>query len=220
LKASAGLVFGGAVLLLATGLTPDEETLGTRITHAMFQSVTARTAGFNSVNVGLLPVPSLLILIGLMYIGGSPGSCAGGIKTSTAAVWLARVRARLAGRVDVTLGGRRIPQDVVRRAALVISVATIWNLVGVFILSIGEAPHSGARLEQLIFEQISAFGTVGLSTNIASPVSLSSLFGVVGKLWIALTMYVGRVGPLTLAMAVIPPPRALYEYPTERVMIG
>jgi trk system potassium uptake protein TrkH len=220
LKVTAGLVLGGALLLLLTGLTPAENTLGSRITHALFQSVTARTAGFNSLNVGLLPLPSLLILIGLMYVGGSPGSCAGGIKTTTAAVWVARVRAQLAGRQDVTLGGRRLPLDVVRRAALVIAVAALWNLVGIFVLSACEAPHSGARLEQLIFEQISAFGTVGLSANAASPVSLSGLFSPFGKLWIAATMFVGRIGPLTLAMAVMPAPRALYEYPTERVMVG
>ncbi len=220
LKATAGLILGGAVLLLLSGLTPDEQAPGSRITNALFQSVTARTAGFNTLSIGCLPLSSLLILIALMYVGGAPGSCAGGIKTPTAAVWVARVRARLIGRDEVTLGGRRIPQDVVRRAALVISVATIWNLAGVFILSIVEAPHCGAGLEQLVFEQISAFGTVGLSTNTASPVSLSGLFGPLGKLWVAATMFVGRLGPLTLAMAVIPAARKPYEYPTERVLIG
>jgi trk system potassium uptake protein TrkH len=220
LKMSTLLVIGGAAVLIFTGLTAAEESLGARVWHALFQSVTARTAGFNTVDIGALPLPSLLILVGLMFVGGSPGSCAGGIKTTSAAVWLARVRARLAGRDDVTLERRRVPHDVVRRAALLLSVATLWNLAGVMILSLCAGGPAGLRLEQLIFEQISAFGTVGLSANPGTAISLSGTFSAVGKLWIILTMFVGRLGPLTIALAVIPRPRAAYEYPTERVMIG
>lgn len=220
LKASVVLTFGGALLLMLTGLTAGENTWGARLTHALFQSVTARTAGFNSLDIGALPVPSLLILIALMFIGGSPGSCAGGIKTTTATVWAARVRARLSGRSDVTIGERRVPHDVVRRAALVISIAALWNLAGVFLLATTEIHPGGPRLEQLMFEQISAFGTVGLSANAGAAVSLSGTFTAIGKLWIIATMFVGRVGPLTLALAVIPTPRPLYDYPAERVMIG
>jgi trk system potassium uptake protein TrkH len=220
LKMSTLLIFGGAAVLVFTGLTAAEESLGARVWHALFQSVTARTAGFNTVDIGALPLPSLLILIGLMFVGGSPGSCAGGIKTTSAAVWLARVRARLTGREDVTLERRRVPHDIVRRAALVLSVATLWNLAGAMILSLCAGGPAGVRLEQLIFEQISAFGTVGLSANPGTAVSLSGTFSAVGKLWIILTMFVGRLGPLTIALAVIPRPRAAYEYPIERVMIG
>ncbi len=220
LKVSAVLVFGGALTLMFTGLTTTEDSLGKQAIHAMFQSVTARTAGFNSLDIGALPVPSLLILIGLMFIGGSPGSCAGGIKTTSAAVWFARVRSRLLGHEEVTIGRRRLPADVVNRAALVLAVATIWNVAGVFVLASSEGGHAGLRLEQLIFEQISAFGTVGLSANPGEVTSVSALFSTLGKLWIVATMFVGRVGPLTLALAVIPVPRTLFEYPSERVMIG
>ena len=213
LKVSAGLVFGGALLLLVTGLDT-ARPLGSSVIHALFQSVTARTAGFNSVEIGLLPVPSLLVLIGLMFVGGSPGSCAGGIKTTCAAVWVAHVRARLSGQEEATLGRRRLPRDTVRRAAHVLSLAALWNLLGVFLLTITEQGHPAARLEALIFEQISAFGTVGLSADLTPTLS------VLGKLWIVATMFVGRVGPLTLAIAVITPPRMLYKHPTERVMIG
>jgi trk system potassium uptake protein TrkH len=214
LRVSAILIVGGAAALSLTGLTHDEDTWPEQLIHALFQSVTARTAGFNSVNIVGLPSASLLILVLLMYIGGSPGSCAGGIKTTSAAVWVARVRARLLSREDVTLLDRRIPRDVVRRSALVISVATIWNLVGVFLLTITEGGHDGVRLDHLIFEQISAFGTVGLSANVTP--TLSEL----GRLWITLTMFIGRVGPLTVALVVIAAPRTSHHLPNERLMIG
>jgi len=218
-KVSVGLVLGGALLLMLTGLTPTEKRWTEKAFHALFQSVSARTAGFNTLDIGRLPLPSMLVLIGLIFIGGSPGSCAGGIKTTTATVWFARVRARLTGREDVVVGQRRLPFDTVQRATLVLSLAVIWNAAGVFVLAMSEG-HSGVRLEQLVFEQISAFATCGLSANPGASVSLSGAFTVLGKLWVTVTMLVGRVGPLTLAIAVIPTPRKLFEYPSERVMIG
>ena len=208
-----------AAALLLTGLTPTENTWRLRVVHALFQSVTARTAGFNTVDIGALPLPSLLILIGLMFIGGSPGSCAGGIKTTTAAVWSARVRSRLTGREGVRLFERHIPPGLVRRAALLLAIAGLWNMGGVLVLSMVEQSKA-FRLEQLAFEQISAFATVGLSAHPGSPVSLSASFSDWGKLSIVFTMFMGRVGPLTLAVAVLPRARTLYRYPTERVMIG
>jgi trk system potassium uptake protein TrkH len=220
LQMTALLVLGGAAVLMLTGLTATERTLWERFEHAMFQSVSARTAGFNSLDVGRLPLSSLLILTGLMFIGGSPGSCAGGIKTSTTAVWLARVKAHILGREDVVIAGRRLPTDVVRRATFVLATAGLWNLIGVMILALLEGDRAGMRFEQLVFEQISAFGTVGLSANPGSTISVSGLFAAPAKLWIAATMFFGRVGPLTMALAVVPVPRSLYKYPTEKVMIG
>lgn len=214
LAASGFLVFGGALALLLTGLTPNEDTFGTRVVNAMFQSVTARTAGYNTIDIGALPLPSLLVLLGLMFIGGSPGSCAGGIKTTTATVWFAQVMSRLTGRPHVTIASRRVSPDVVRRAALVLAVAALWNAAGMMILATTEGNRPGVRLEQMIFEQISAFGTVGLTANFTP--TLSSL----GKLWIIATMFVGRLGPLTIAFAMLTRPRVPYEYPVERVMIG
>jgi trk system potassium uptake protein TrkH len=215
LLASAVLIGAGAAALLLTGLTSNERTVGDRLLGALFQSVTARTAGFNTVDIAALSVPSLMILIMLMFIGGSPGSCAGGIKTTSFCVWLARIRARLAGREDVTLADRRIPHEVVRRAALVIALATLWNVAGIMILALTEPVGGTLRLEQIIFEQISAFGTVGLSTGITPHLS------ALGKLWIIASMFAGRLGPLTIALAVIRSqsvPR--FTYPDDRVMIG
>lgn len=215
LTASAVLIFGGALALILLGLTADEETWGETIWHALFQSVTARTAGFNSVDVSLLPVPSLLILIGLMYVGGSPGSCAGGVKTTSVAVWAARVVNQLLRNDRVHLGGRRIEDDILRRASLVMGLATGWITVGVMILAITEDVGNTARFEELIFEQVSAFGTVGLSTGLTPKLSTA------GKLWIMASMFVGRLGPLTVALAVVTQRRRVpVDYPREPVMIG
>jgi trk system potassium uptake protein TrkH len=212
---SATLIAVGTCGLMLTGLTSSEDTAGSYLLNTLFQSVTARTAGFNTVDIGRLPVPSLLLLMALMFIGGSPASCAGGIKTTSLCVWLARVRARLTGRADVTLAGRRIPQDVVRRAALVIAVAALWNVVGIMILASTEDVGGPTRLEDVVFEQVSAFGTVGLSTGITPDLS------VVGRLWIIASMFVGRLGPLTIALAVLRAHRPRpFAYPDERVMIG
>jgi trk system potassium uptake protein TrkH len=198
-----------------TGPSPGTRAAGFPLLDALFQSVSSRTAGFNTVDIAALSVPSLMILVPLMFIGGSPGSCAGGIKTTSLCVWLARVRARLSGQRDVALWDRRVPQDVVRRAALVAALAVLWNSMGVMVLAMSENVGSGIRFEQIIFEQVSAFGTVGLSTGITSGLS------AVGKLWIVASMFAGRLGPLTVALAVLQAQRSpRVAYPEERVLIG
>ncbi len=215
LRTSAALIVFGMVALAFTGVSSEQQSIPARILHALFQSVSARTAGFNSVDIGALPVTSLMILVFLMFVGGSPGSCAGGIKTTSFAVWMAGVWAQMTGRTSATLLYRRLPEDVLRRAAQVLALAVLWNGAGVFILSLSEPIGPGLRLEQLIFEQVSAFGTVGLSSGITPRLSAA------GKLWIIATMFVGRVGPLTLTLAVLASAgRARFEYPYERVMIG
>lgn len=214
---SAMLIVGGAVLLLATGVNPGDaaHSLPRQVIDALFQSVTARTAGFNTVDIAQLPVPSLMILIPLMFIGGSPGSCAGGIKTTSAAVWAGGVFARLSGQEDVTLIDRRVPEDIVRRARLVVALSALWNGIGVFLLAIIEGVGPEFHLQDLIFEQVSAFCTVGLSTGVTPTLS------TVGRLWIIATMFAGRLGPLTVALVVIRPQgRSRFEYTRERVMIG
>jgi trk system potassium uptake protein TrkH len=213
-RVSAGLIVVGTVLLLLTGLATGVGHGEESLTHALFQSISARTAGFNTVDMGALPTAPLLILIVLMFIGGSPGSCAGGVKTTTVAVWLARVWTRTRGREGVSLWGRELPHDVVRRAALVLALASIWNAVGILVLTITEQGHPNLRFEHVIFEQVSAFATVGLSAGLTSELS------VLGKLWIIASMFVGRVGPLTMALAVLTSPRESYRYPEERVMVG
>jgi trk system potassium uptake protein TrkH len=214
LVTSGLLVVSGAVLLLVFGLTSGEARWGIRVVNALFQSVTARTAGFNTVSIGSLPVASLLLIVLLMFIGGSPGSCAGGIKTTTFALWLGKLRSLLRGGISPRLWGRNISSDIAGRASVIIGLAVLWNLVGVLLLSATEGGAPGRGLHDVLFEQISAFGTVGLSTGLTT--GLSS----VGKLWIIATMFVGRLGPLTLGFLAFNPGTRGVRYPEGRVMVG
>ncbi len=211
---TASLIVGGAIGLMVLGLTPGVHTTGSKLAAALFQSVTARTAGFNTVNVGNLPDASLILLVVLMFIGGSPGSCAGGIKTTSFAVWLARFRSRVMGEEDVHIMGRRIPKDILRRTTVLISLSLLWNGLGIMLLMVFESHVPGVRLRDVVFEQISAFGTVGLSTGLTP--SLTAF----GRIWIIVTMFVGRLGPLTMAMWIFRQKKVQVRYPAGRVMIG
>ena len=213
-RTSLGLIVGGAVVMLLFGMTGGETSWAERMEAALFQSVTARTAGFNSIDIAALPIASLLTLTGLMFIGGSPASCAGGIKTSTLAVMFARIRGYVTGEDEARLMGRRIGRPIIRSAGLLLVLAVAWNFIGVLLLSHLEQGRTGIELQDLLFEQISAFGTVGLSTDTTAGLSAA------GKLWIIATMYVGRLGPLTLASLAIYRRAANVSYPEGRVMIG
>jgi trk system potassium uptake protein TrkH len=201
------LIAVGAVLLLLTGS-------GGGMPEALFQSITARTAGFNTVGIGALPAASLLVLSLLMFVGGSPASCAGGIKTTTAAVWLARLVALVRGRTDVTILGRRIPRDLLRRVSRLVGLAVVWNLAGLLLLLTVGRTEKPPTLSEAVFEQVSAFGTVGLSTGLTGELS------VAGRLWIVLTMFVGRLGPLTVATWAVRSGRPRIRHAEARVLIG
>ena len=211
---SAVLIGGGAVAIFIVGLGDRSDAGVQRVVNALFQSVSARTAGFNTVDLAGAPIAALLFLVLLMFIGGSPASCAGGIKTTSAAVYLAEVRARLKGNREVVLFGRRLSHEVIAKVTLVIGLAVLWNMIGCMFLSLSEAGRPGVRFEALVFEQISAFGTVGLSTGITPQLSTAA------KVWIILTMFIGRVGPLTAALALLPRDPGGVRYPEERIMIG
>jgi len=213
LQVSGVLVFGGAILLLTFGLTSAEVSWIDRLFHSLFQSVTARTAGFNSIDIGQLPSASLFILIMLMFIGGSPASCAGGVKTTAFAIWLAGLRASLYGERDVRLLDRALPQYLVNRAEFLLALAIFWNILGILLLLSTQTDLAVKPLD-LIFEQISAFGTVGLSTGVTP-----KLTGF-GKLWIIATMFVGRLGPLTAVLWIFPRSDVRVAYPKGTVMIG
>ncbi len=215
LRTSLALIVGGAVLMLLFGMTGGERTWGERIEGALFQSISARTCGFNTIDVGALPVASLLILTALMFIGGSPASCAGGVKTSSLAVMFARIRSYVSGEDEARLLGRTLNRDLIRSAGLLFALAVGWNLIGLFVLAHFEQGRPGVELQHLLFEQISAFGTVGLSTN-----TTTAGLGVAGKLWIIATMYVGRLGPLTLASLAIYRRTSRITFPEGKVMIG
>ena len=207
------LIIGGAILLLIFGLTSDESSWDAKLVNSLFQSVTARTAGFNTVDIGKLPSTSIFLLIILMFIGGSPGSCAGGVKTSSIAIYCARLVAGLRGQRDVQLGDRRLPHELVSKTDLLMGLAVFWNIIGIIILMTSESTLKVDSLA-LIFEQVSAFGTVGLSTGITPNLSTH------GKLWLIATMFVGRLGPLTIAFWMIPKTNVRARYPKGTVMIG
>jgi trk system potassium uptake protein len=185
--------------------------LGGKLLAALFQSVTPRTAGFNTVPFdGLKPI-TLFIVTVLMFIGASPGGTGGGVKTSTVAVLFLTLRHLTAGRSEVEVRDRSIPRDTVyRAAAIVIGAGTVLALVFAVLLVSEQLPFLN-----LLFEAVSAFGTVGLSTGV------TPLLSVPGKLSIILLMYVGRLGPLTLALAMRARlTRLSVQYPQARVIVG
>jgi trk system potassium uptake protein len=214
LRVTLILLLGGCLGLLALGLTAGEPGWSAKVMHALFQSVTARTAGFNTVDIGLLPLASLWLLMLLMFIGGSPGSCAGGVKTTALAISLAEFKARLFGEDQVVLGERRVPQPIVWRTMILLRLALAWNVLGVLLLLFTEAGRPGLGLHEVVFEQVSAFATVGLSTGLTGELSTW------GRLWITASMFVGRIGPLTIALGLAPAKPLHVTYPEARVMIG
>ena len=183
-----------------------------RTLNALFLSVSARTAGFNSVPMGALATPTLLLLMVLMFIGAAPSSTGGGIKTSTFAIVVLDVVRTFRGRADVEIRGRRIPPGLVDRAMVLALVSAGLVIVCIFLLTVLEP---GIPIQKLAFEIVSAFGTVGLSTGITAELSPA------GKIVIMILMFVGRLGPMTLVWAMgTETAKARYHYPTEGVNIG
>jgi trk system potassium uptake protein TrkH len=191
-----------------------------KILISVFQSVTARTAGFNTVDFSLLANATLFFFIILMFIGASPGSCGGGVKTTTAATFFALVRSRLRGETDVMIMHRTIPKETVAKAvAVVISSGLVITIMVVVLLvtQLGGVSHLESRgmFLEYLFEAVSAFGTVGLSMGKTSGLDAT------GKLVIIVLMFVGRLGPLTLAFSIRPRQMpANLKYSEENVMIG
>jgi trk system potassium uptake protein TrkH len=193
---------------------PKTNSIVDMITGALFQSVTARTAGFNTVDISTLSPSSKFILILLMFIGGSPGSTAGGIKTVTLAVVVMTAVAALRRRHEVEMFRRSVRIVVVGRAITVtlLFVAVLFSVT--LTLSITENSN-GFSMSDIMFEAGSALGTVGLTTGI------TPFLTTAGKLIIIATMLVGRLGPLTLLAALtfnLKPVR--FDYPDEAVIVG
>jgi trk system potassium uptake protein TrkH len=211
---TAILIFGGALifLLLEWNYTLTGMNFVDKLINAWFASITPRTAGFNSVNTTDMAPASRFITMLLMFIGGSPGSTAGGIKTTTFGIVIFTIFCVLKGREDTELFGKRLSKGTVYKAVAVFSIGLSLVLFDVIILSITE---SGTSLELIMYEVFSAFGTVGLTLGITP--GLTS----VGKVVILTTMYLGRVGPMTvmLALANIKAPAAI-KYPEDHLLIG
>ncbi len=190
------------------GLPPGEQLLA-----SLFQSVSARTAGFNTVDFAALAPATLLGVIALMFVGGSPGSCAGGIKTTTAATMLLALRAQLTGRRYVNVFGRTISRRTVAIAFAATTAALIAANAGLFALLLIE-PEAQRRFGDYAFEAMSALGTVGLSTGVTPTLAPAS------RVVIVALMFLGRVGPLTLAAVLAGRRVDDWQHPGEAVMIG
>lgn len=194
--------------------------LGEGILVSYFQSVTARTAGFNTVDFAILSPEALFFIIMLMFIGASPGSTGGGVKTSTLGVLVALSKNRYLGRDEVSLFKRTIPKDVVGRAISIMIISLVVVILFVMLLLIVEKGEMGyldrrAHFLSILFETVSAFGTVGLSTGVTAGLT------VTGKLLVSLLMFIGRLGPLTIALAVgRRMAEGRFSYSEERVMTG
>jgi trk system potassium uptake protein TrkH len=164
-----------------------------KLIASAFQSVSFRTAGFNTVDMAALSRPMVLIACLLMFIGASPGSTAGGVKTTTVAVLFMSIRASLMGHAHVEMSRRTIPSAVVTRAVSIVIMAGAVLAVGLTALLMTQ-PH--LAFEPLLFETVSALGTVGLSMGVTPQLT------ALGKLTLVCLMFVGRLGPLTVALAV------------------
>lgn len=211
LATSALLLIGGAGAFAALELQGVLSTVsaGDGVLASFFTSVSARTAGFSTIDLASLDGATMLVLMGLMFVGGSPGSCAGGIKTTTFAVVVATMRAELVGR-DPQIGGREISAGTIRRAIAVISLSAAIVFVCTLALSVSE----DLPFLAVAFESVSAFATVGLSTGITPQL------GATAKLILVLTMFIGRVGPLTIALAVSRRRPVRYRLAQEDLHIG
>lgn len=212
------LITTGALLLLGwLGLR-----WGAHLTsvQALFLSVVSRTSGFSIQDTGLLPLGAQFLLILLMFVGASPGGTGGGIKTTTFAVVILALWGMIRGRDRVVVFGREIPQDTVRNA-MVITISMALVVIGISFLIITFEAGSYV-LSGVMLEVTSALGTVGLSVGDGGgTVNLSARFSTMGKLLIILTMFIGRLGPLTLGVATVTKAAlAQMTYPEGRVSVG
>jgi potassium uptake TrkH family protein len=212
--ASLLLIFGGGLIFYflekentLAGLMPLEAVI-----TALFQSVTARTAGFNTVDMSAMTNATYVMFIFLMFVGASSGGTGGGIKTSTFFVMLLAGYSTIRGKKVLHFRGKTIPQDLLNKAYSLLIFGATWILFTVFCLSISE---TGKDIMFIVFETVSAFGTVGVSAGLTA--SLTPF----GKVMIIITMFIGRIGLLTLAFALSSPVVSNnYKYPNTHMMIG
>ncbi|WP_240547901.1 TrkH family potassium uptake protein [Paenibacillus lignilyticus] len=185
-----------------------------RFWASYFQGVVPRTAGFNSIDVTIMMPASQFFMIFLMFVGGSSGSTAGGIKTNTFAVLVLSVITIVSGREDFQIYKKRIATSLILRSLAVIIISLGVVLTSTFLLTITEHRLNKDFLE-ILFEATSAFGTVGMSMGLTSELTSA------GKIVIITTMFIGRLGPLTLAYSLArTESKQLYRYPEEKIMIG
>lgn len=214
---TAILIFGGMILFYLFEFRNPETLGGMKFTDqlmaALFQSVTTRTAGFYTIHQGALTSPSVLVSLVLMFIGGSPMGTAGGVKTTTVAMLVLTVVAVMKGRKSTEMFDRRVASESLRTALSVVLVAFGIALISSTLLFLTD----GFAFDDTLYEVISAVATVGLSRGITADLSL------LGKLVIIVTMYIGRIGPITLVFLFFTGkhgrPEGI-ELPEKKIMIG
>ena len=213
------LIAGGTMVfyLMESSGTMKEYNEPQKWTNAFFQSVTTRTAGFNTISQGELSLPSRIFTLFLMFTGGAPGSIAGGVKVTTMLIVLSVIFRGTFKEGTLNFGKRQIPAETVRNAHLFILRAVMLVACGSFALSISEIffARQDWLFMDLLFEIFSGFGTVGLSTGVTSTLS------VAGKIIVIIVMFAGRVGLISVTLTQSPENlRHNIEYVSEKVMIG
>jgi len=213
LYTSIALVLLGAVFFMF--LENDNALQGQNFLQSMVTSIfqsQARTSGFSTVNIGALTTPMLLILIFLMFIGGSSGSTGGGIRTSTFVLLILSAYSTIKGKKHLELAHRSINYELLNKAFTIFLFTILGIFIGTFILTLTD---SNISILNLFFEQVSAYCTVGLSTGITSNLSVG------GKIVIMLSMFIGRIGTLTIAFALSKKTLTTqYKYPDAHMMVG
>lgn len=222
LVATGVLIAGGAVLFFVfeNGRILKDLPWQNRVLASLFQSITPRTAGFNTVDIGKLANETILLMITLMFIGASPGSTGGGVKTTSASLLFLIMWSRLRGREEVNIFNRTIPRELLQRTISIIlaSSLSVCFIMSVLLLSADHSgPPEGSRhfFVEYIFETVSAFATVGLSMNLTPSLNTPQKLGII------LMMFAGRVGPLTLAFSLARmASKNSFTYAEEGVMVG
>lgn len=208
------IVLGTIVVFIFEFTNPN--TLGSmnwfeKFWAAMFQSITPRTAGANTIDIGGMRQATQFFMILFMFIGASPGSTGGGIKTTTFTILVGAVIAMIRGKEDIVFFRNRLAKDRLNKAVTLVLLA-LGLVIGVTMILSTTEDHA---FLMILFETVSAFGTVGLSMGLTTDLS------VVGKILLSLTMFIGRLGPITLAYAVGPKnERELYRHPEGKITIG
>jgi len=221
LTTTALLILGGALFIFIAEYSNQLASLPLKgkVLAAFFQSVTPRTAGFNTLDYSRLTHATLFFTLFLMFVGASPGSCGGGIKTSTFGVLIMLIWRRIHGHRRVSVFQRTLPSEVTDRVIVISFLAFVTVFVATLIIMMIEVwavPFGKARLGLIngLFEVVSAFGTVGLSTGITSALTSYS------KVVLIAVMYLGRVGPATVAFSMRPQEEEHFQYAEEHTMVG
>ena len=213
---SALLLFAGTIATLLieynNSLSIGEFGFGHKVLASFFQSTVTRTAGFNSIDIGQVHDATAIIYIFLMFIGGSPASTAGGLKTTTFAVMVFSTIGMVRGEHDIVIFNRKIDKEIILRA-LAITIVCI-SLVITVTMAVAIIEHDRFEFLDILFESVSAFGTVGMTRGITPHLS------DISKVILAFTMFIGRVGPTTLAVGLMKTKPYSIKYASGKILVG